>query len=73
MHRVPVTAASSTILSVGYDGHAHTLEVEFRGGAVYQYADVPMVIYHDLLSADAPGAYFDAVVKKGGYRYHRVQ
>lgn len=72
MHRVPVTAANSTIISVGYGGFARTLEVEVRSGAVYQYFEVPMVVYHDLLSAGAPGVYFDAVVKKGGYRYERV-
>ena len=71
MHRVPVS--STNLAAVGYDGFERVLEVEFIDGRVYQYFDVPMHIYHDLLEAQAPGAYLDAEVKKAGFRYKRVQ
>ena len=64
---------STNLISVGYDGVARVLKVEFQDGRVYQYFDVPMHVYHDLLSAEAPGRYLDARVKKAGYRYRRVQ
>ena len=70
MHRVPVT--STNLAAVGYDGFARVLEVEFLDGRVYQYFDVPMHVYHDLLESQAPGVYLDAEVKKAGYRYKRM-
>jgi hypothetical protein len=70
MHRVPVT--STNLAAVGYDGIARVLEVEFLDGRVYQYFDVPMHVYHDLLTSDAPGVYLDTHVKKPGYRYKRI-
>jgi hypothetical protein len=42
--------------------------VEFRDGTTYQYADVPVETYHDLLQADSKGAYFNrySVLQYGG-------
>ena len=70
MHRVAVL--STHLAAVGYDGFARVLEVEFLDGRVYQYFDVPMHVYHDLLETTAPGVYLDAAVKRAGYRYKRV-
>ena len=61
MKRVPVS--SSNVLEVGYDGEAKTLEVEFKGGAVYHYADVPLANYEALLLADSVGSYLAAQIK----------
>ena len=71
MKRIPLT--STTNLTAGYDGFARVLEIEFPNGSVYQYFDVPMNVYHDLLTTDSPGSYLDAQLKKGGYRYQRVE
>ena len=43
--------SSSTIVSIGYEGE--TLEVEFKNGTVYQYYNVPEVVYSQLM-ADVP-------------------
>ncbi|HEX5387351.1 MAG TPA: KTSC domain-containing protein [Gemmatimonadales bacterium] len=63
---------SAAVASVGYDGRAHVLELEFRSGAVYQYAGVPMSVYHDLLTAPSPAHYLQDHIKAAGYPYRRV-
>lgn len=70
MERTPVD--SSTIVSAGYDPASHTLEVEFRNGAVYQYSGVPESMYRGLLSPPSHGTYLNTVIKKEGYPYRKV-
>ena len=64
--------SSSNIASIGYDAMSEILEVEFNNGAVYQYYNVPERLYNGLMEADSKGRYFDAYIKKGGFRYSRV-
>lgn len=63
---------SSSIRSVGYSPLNKTLEIEFTNGGVYKYFNVPEFVYSDLMSAISHGAYFDAHIKDGGYRFERV-
>lgn len=51
------TVASSAISSVGYDERSSVLEVEFEGGAVYDYFNVPPKVYKDLLKASSKGRF----------------
>lgn len=69
MERTPVI--SSNVASVGYDDATQTLEVEFHGGAVYQYFDVPRAVFDGLLAADSPGGFMHEQVR-GVFRYARV-
>lgn len=69
MDRVQVV--SSNIFSIGFDEESSTLEVEFHGGAVYQYFDVPLAVFEGLLGADSKGQYFAKHIK-GYYRYVKV-
>ena len=55
MHRRPVS--SSAIASVGYDERKSLLEVEFRGGAVYDYLEVPPKVWEALLAAPSKGRF----------------
>jgi hypothetical protein len=55
MIREPVD--SSNLVSVGYDPNTHILEVEFKAGTVYEYKDVPLDIYTELMSAASKGSY----------------
>jgi len=59
MMRKPVN--STNIRSVGYDGS--TLEVEFHGGGIYQYNNVPRHHYEHMINYTHPGTYFAANVK----------
>ena len=48
------------------------LEVEFLNGFIYQYYDVPEVLYEGIMSAESHGKYLNEYIKKGGYRFERV-
>lgn len=56
MRRTPVN--SSNLVSVGYDAGSATLEIEFDGGRVYQYAEVPQEAHKALVNADSIGSHF---------------
>jgi hypothetical protein len=62
---------SSSVRSVGYDARQRELELEFTGGSVYRYFDVPVEVYRGLLRADSIGSFVNDVVKPR-YRYDRV-
>lgn len=64
MTRIPVQ--SSNIRAIGYD--TGTLEVEFKDGSVYQYADVPQKVHDALLKAPSIGTYFAKNIK-GSYKH----
>lgn len=63
------TVVSSNVVSVGYDASARTLEIEFKGGVVYQYYSVPASIFAGLMNAESVGRYLNQQVKQGGYKY----
>jgi hypothetical protein len=69
MNRVALD--SSSILGAGYDEATNTMEVEFRGGSVYQYFDVPAATFQGLLQAPSAGR-FHAEQVKGVFRYGRT-
>jgi len=56
MNRSPVS--SSNLVSVGYDAGQRLLEIEFKGGRVYQYTGVPERVYSGLMNASSHGSYF---------------
>jgi len=62
---------SSNLSRVRYDESTNTLEIEFHGGRVYQYFDVPAHVYEGLISADSHGTFFNEQIK-GYYRFARV-
>jgi len=62
---------SSNISSIGYDPRSRVLEVEFHGGSVYHYLDVPSPVYDELMGAESHGKYLCSDVK-GVYLYERV-
>jgi uncharacterized protein len=68
MERNPVF--SSTIISIGYDEAAETLEIEFKSG-IYQYYNVPKTIYEQFIESDSKGQFFHLYVKNG-FPYSRV-
>jgi hypothetical protein len=69
MERIPVD--SSNISSIGYDEDSNTLEVEFNNGAVYQYFDVPLSVYKEMLAAGSKGQFLAHHIK-GYYRFVKV-
>jgi hypothetical protein len=69
MNWIPLT--SSNILRVRYDENTNTLEIEFQGGRVYQYFDIPPQIFEGLINASSHGQFFSEQIK-GHFRYARV-
>jgi hypothetical protein len=62
---------SSNLARIRYDDKTMTLEIEFHGGRVYQYFDVPNQVFEGLKHASSHGTFFNEVIK-GSYRYARV-
>lgn len=54
---------SSVIESLGYSPEHKRLEVEFRNGRVYQFADIPMSLWQMLADADSKGAFFNQRIR----------
>ena len=69
MNRDPV--ASSSLVSVGYDEQAQTLEIEFNSGAVYQYYNINANLYDQFMQAPSKGQFLHAYIKNA-YAYSRV-
>lgn len=63
--------SSSNIASIGYDNDTETLEIEFIGGSLYEYRNVPLVIYENLMSAASYGSFFNREISKT-YPYEKI-
>jgi KTSC domain len=62
---------STLAASVGYDPNSSILEIEFKSnGAVWQYYDVPEIVYNELISGSI-GKYFHSNIK-GQYTESQV-
>ncbi len=70
MNRIPVR--SSNIRSIGYDEASGTLEVEFHNGSIYQYYEVPEIVYRNLMHASSKGSYLHRHIR-GRYPFQRVR
>jgi len=62
---------SSNLSRARYDESTLTLEIEFQGGRVYQYFDVPLHIFESLIAANSHGKFFHSLIR-GYFRYARV-
>lgn len=63
--RIPRQPVQSTaIAKVGYSKRRHILEIEFVNGAVYRYFDVPLSVYHELMSAESKARFYDSNIRK---------
>lgn len=56
--------SSSHIVRIDYNEETGLLEMEFRGGAVYNYPDVPSHIIDELEAAESKGKYAAANIYK---------
>lgn len=62
---------SSNISRFGYTPETSTLTVEFKNGGVYEYFDVPTVVFEQMQAASSKGQFLAQSIK-GHYRYARV-
>lgn len=64
-------AISSNVAALGYDPGTQTLEVEFHGGRVYQYYNVPQGVFDAFRQASSKGMFLNDRIKDR-YPYSRV-
>ena len=69
MDRKPVS--SSNLASMGYDNSTEILEVEFLSGAIYEYKNVPSIVYEELMNAASHGSYFNREIRMT-YPYEKI-
>lgn len=54
---------STSLEAIGYEAASKTLEVQFAGGAVYQYLEVPEAEHRKFMRARSRGAYLNQHIK----------
>jgi uncharacterized protein len=62
---------SSNVARISYDVNTNLLEVEFHKSGIYQYFDVPNVVWEEFKAAASKGEYLAQFIK-GSYRYSRI-
>lgn len=65
------SVASSNITSIGYDPGSETLEIEFTNGSIYQYFNVPLGLYEQLMVAPSKGQFLNVYIRNA-YPFSRV-
>jgi hypothetical protein len=61
MDRIEVD--STTLAWVGYSPDQRLLELGFHSGKVFDYFEVPLQTYYELLHADSKGRYFNLHIR----------
>jgi hypothetical protein len=61
LKRVPVE--STALATVGYSKRLHVLEIEFRNGAIYRYADVAPDVFEALINARSKARFYDENIR----------
>lgn len=67
-----VPVQSSNVDSISYDVEKQELYVQFRGGSIYVYYNVPEDVYLDFLTSPSKGQFLNSNVKDV-YSYQRIQ
>lgn len=62
---------SSHITGAYYNESSATLYIQFKGGTVYEYYEVPEYVYHEFMSADSKGTYAHQNIFKN-YRQQKI-
>lgn len=65
------TPESSNIARIAYDQANLVLKVEFKNGGIYDYFDVPDVVFEGMRNAPSKGQYLAQQIK-GNFRYARA-
>jgi len=66
-----IVVESTNLDSVGFDRGKSTLEIEFRDGSIYQYYDVPEMVYEGLMRAGSKGRFLHENIRDV-FRYVRL-
>lgn len=58
-----IAVLSSNVKSVGYSKPNKSMDIEFLGGNIYRYQNVPPVIYDSLLVVESKGKFVNENIK----------
>ena len=64
---------SEALCSIGYDFDTQVLEIEFVGGTLYRYFEVPDYLYLGLMEAGSRGEYFARHIRNAGFDFEQVR
>jgi hypothetical protein len=67
MNREPV--ASKACKSIGYDPKSKVLQVEYTGGAVNEYENVPPELHKKLMKSDSIGQFLAKNIVPGNFKF----
>ena len=67
-----IAVESSSLAALGYDDLRSILQVQFVDGSIYEYTDVPGLVYHNFRRSDSKGAYFNRHIRRQ-YRHRRLR
>lgn len=67
-----ILVRSRSVKSLGYDEDNQVLELEFQGGAVYQYLGVPPIDYARLMDGRSIGQFINACIKER-YSFEKIR
>ena len=65
------TVQSSAIHAIGYDVEQRILEIVFTGGGIYQFHNVPPIIFNGFAASRSKGSYFQERIR-GRFRHERL-
>lgn len=65
------TVDSSNLISIGYDEKTKKLEVEFKGGTIYQYDGVEPESWEEFKVSPSKGQFFHQTIKNR-YTFKKV-
>lgn len=68
--RMPVT--SSNLDSIAYNSDDQRLQVWFKNGGVYEYAEVPLSVFYGLREANSKGGFFYYFIRLKNYSYVKL-
>lgn len=72
MQLIPIT--SSNLAQIGYDSDTMLMQIMFKNGSLYSYANVEPDTYNEMMTSDDPGRYFAEIIKpqRDHYIFTRV-
>lgn len=63
---------STVIADIKYDEGTLTLRLEFRSGSIYDYYNVPRLVYENLKASASKGTFLNEYIK-GIYGFQKVR
>lgn len=69
---ISVIINSSNLKSAIYDTNTKTLTVTFNNGSIYEYYDVPHVIFVKFRMSESQGKFFNTHISRA-YKYKKVK